>query len=223
MRRLFLLLLCAGLAVPAAAAADGEPKHRIVKADQAAARAMLVQRDDLAAAFKPDASRDDDDVGLRCAALDESDLTLTGEAESQFSLQSAVTLVTIGSVAQLYKTLAQANASWRRGTSPAGIRCAEDTLRKLFRRNPSGPQLQWLRRVAFPRVAAKTVAFRALLHVKAAGRTVPVYFDIVALQSGRAHLSLLFSSAVQPVDRIDQLALARLSAVRMAKATPNVA
>ena len=86
MRRRLLSCSSSCIAVPAVAlAADTDPKKQITAADQAKARSMLLKRTDFAAGWKKVAA----DTGLRrdtCPGFnpDESDLTLTGEAEADF-------------------------------------------------------------------------------------------------------------------------------------------
>ena len=78
-----LLVLC--IAVPAVAlAADTDPKKSITAADQAKARSIVLTRTDFAAGWKKVPAPPDSD--LVCPGFDpnESDLTLTGEAESDF-------------------------------------------------------------------------------------------------------------------------------------------
>ena len=111
------------VAAAVAAAGRGDPQRAITKADQARAKAMLLRRADFAAGVK--ATKPGPDADLYCAALDESDLTLTGDADSpDFTQQTAATFISIRSGASIYRTTAQALASWRRGTSAAGERCA---------------------------------------------------------------------------------------------------
>ena len=94
----------------AALAARGDPEKRITPADQARAKAMLVRKGDLGIAFRPTPSQS---IGedFSCPALDESDLTLTGEAESP-TFAGGVEFV--GSSAQVYESVADSKASWRR-------------------------------------------------------------------------------------------------------------
>ena len=111
-----LLVVLASLAlVGAATAANGEPKKALTKKDQAAAQSIVLKRGDLGAGFVARKRPDDDGLpkGARCGPLDESDLTVTGDAESpDFHFSSGPLFVTVGSTAQVYRTLREANASW---------------------------------------------------------------------------------------------------------------
>ena len=204
-----LLALVVSGAALAAAGDHGEAQKRIVKADQARAKAMLLRRTDLPAGFK--ATRPAPDSGhYYCKALDESDLTITGEAESQdFDAQ----LVFASSGAMLYETLADAEASWRRSTSTAGVACARNLLTREFRKQ--GLVVRAVRKIAFPKVSpGRTLAYR--LEVRA--HDVPVLFDVIGLEHGRAHVNLLVGSALQPFPKPEAVRLARLLAGRTARA-----
>ena len=150
------------------------------------------------------------EVDFYCAALDESDLTVTGEAESR---QFALDLMFAGSVSQVYESLSDANASWRRGTSAAGIRCATNVLRREFA--TQGTRLVSLRKLAFPRVAERTYALRATLSATTPQGNVPLYVDLLALMHSRAHATVVVGSALTPAPRSEELYLARTVAKRM--------
>jgi hypothetical protein len=194
-----------------ASAARGDPQKELTPADQARARSMLLKRSDLGPAFKP--TRQSSAGGdLYCKALDESDLTVNGDAESPTFERG---FVTVTSSAQVYESLADANISWRRGTSAQGVRCARDVLRREFAKG--GITLESYERVPFPNVAQRSAAYRAVLSGTAQGVSVRVVVDFVALMQSRAQAALFFTG-LSPVPRADQLQLARVTAQRMAKA-----
>jgi hypothetical protein len=195
-----------------ALAARGDPQKELTPADNARARSMLLKRSDLPPGFRgrPAGS---DEVDVYCKALDESDLTMTGEAESLRFERAA--LVSVSSAAQVYATVADASASWRRGTSVAGERCAKETLRREFAKE--GVRLVSLRRIAPPKVADRSVAYRIELSAETQGVTVRLVIDWVVLMHSRAH-AVLFFGALSPIPRSEQLPLVRLVAQRMEKA-----
>jgi hypothetical protein len=208
-----LLVALAGAA--AALAGRGDPKKAITKVDQARAKAMLVRRSDLAPGFK--ASPQGKDSNAYCAALDESDLTVTGDAESpDYTLQAPGRLISITSQAQLYRTSKQALASWRRGTSAAGERCAAKELTRAI--GSSGGKFRSLRRMTFSKVAPLTVAYRVTAQVTSGLTTVPVYVDVVVLQRGRAQAAFFVFSLGAPLVQSETIAFAKLTAARMARA-----
>ncbi len=210
-------VLCAGLVLAlalvvgsSALAARGDPKKAIAPADQARAKAMLLGPTDMAGfAARPAGA---DTPTSYCQALDESDLTLTGDADSP--IFSAATSF-VQSSAQVYASRGQADASWRRGTGAAGERCARDILRAEVARD--GARLVSYRRAPFPRLAERSVLYRAVV----VDQGIRFVIDGVFVQQGRSHGAVVFGSAPIPFDRAVQTRLARIVAARMAKAMRN--
>ena len=99
--------------------------------------------------------------GARCDALDEGDLTVTGDANSpDFKLATGGVFVTVGSSAHVYRTLGDANTSWRRGTSKQTLTCLGDIVR-LSAAPGQKITIVSSKQVAFPALAPKTSAYRA--------------------------------------------------------------
>lgn len=148
-------------------------------------------------------------VDLNCAALDESDLTVTGEARSPYFTSG---LNSVWSTAGIYASVRDATASWRRGTSAAGFTC----LTNLLRREASSAGMRHVsfRKIAFPAVAPHMVAYRWQTLVSG----VRVYTDIVFLMRGRAQAVEVYFAAIDPLERDEELRLTRLVSNRMAKA-----
>jgi hypothetical protein len=217
-----LVSIVAALAlVGPALAADGQPRKALTKKDQATARSIVLKRGDLGTGFVPQKRSDDDGLpkGARCEALDESDLTVTGDADSpDFRLANGPAFVTVGSTAQVYRTLREANASWNRGTSAETARCLADIVRLSA---PSGQKITVVssKRVPFPEVAPKATAFRLVLTIAIGDQRVRAYVDAIVLQHGRVQSGLLFTSVGAPVGKSDQVALASVVAKRLAKAS----
>lgn len=212
MHRLLAAAVAAVLVATAgtALAARGDPQKKLTPADNARARAMLLKKSDLAPGFKVTPSSPEAD--FYCKALDESDLTLAGEAESPSFARS---FVYVSSAVQVYESLADASTSWRRGTSAAGGRCARDFFRREFAKQ--NIRLESFRRVSFPKTADRSAAWRIKLSGQSQGITVPLVMDVVALMESRAHVSLAFVG-MEAVPRAEQLPLVRLVAQRMEKA-----
>jgi hypothetical protein len=211
MRRLLAIALVLALAGGGAAlAARGDPQKRITPADQARAKAMLVRPADLPG-FRATPSSSVGD--FYCKALDESDLTLTGEAQGR---QLALATVLVGSSAQVYESVGDARTAWRRALSPAGVRCAKLVLGREFARQ--GARLVSLSRISFPRVAQQTTAFRATLSGTTPQGELRVYVDVVALMHARAQASVVVGSALVVPTRAQEVRLARTVAKRMATA-----
>ncbi len=212
------LLACASVFVFFALAANAlathqEPQERLTKADNARARAMLVKRTDLPAGFQPQFSSGAD-PHIDCAAsVSEADLTLTGDAEGP---QLALGVSFVSSAAQVYGSVTDASASWRRAISAAGTRCATELLRREFAKQ--GVDLVSLRKVAFPRVSERSVAYRVTLSATTAQGKVPVYVDLVAMMRSRAQATVVVGSALIPPQKAEELRLARIVAGRMSTA-----
>jgi hypothetical protein len=218
MRRLRRLALVAGLlafllAAGSVSASHQDPQKRLTRADNARARAMLLTRADLPPGFRAQTSSSEDPHVDCSPAVSESDLTLTGEAEGR---QFALGPVFVSSAGQIYRSNKDADASWRRATSAAGVECATAVLRREFAKQQI--RVVSLRRVAFPRVSQRTVAYRVRLSASTAQGTVELYVDVVALMHGRAHASVIVGLPLAPPQQADELRLARLVAGRMATA-----
>lgn len=214
-----LLVVAAALVLAAGASAgNGEPRRAITKADEGRAKAVLVTRADLGAGFTPvKRERADLPDDPRCDALDESDLTITGDAESpDYTLESPSAFITVGSTAQVYRTVREANTSWARGTGSKAAAC----LAALVRAS-AGPgqkvKVVSSKVVPFTRVAAKTVAFRLIAKLAVGSTTATVYFDAILLQQGRVQAGLVLTSVGRPVPKAEAAALAAVVASRLAK------
>lgn len=208
-----VLALALAAVVGAAVAAKGDPQKKINAADQARARAIVLRQSDLGPSFKGTRHASSGGTQFDCAVLDESDLTITGLADSpDFSAGLAFAL----SEAQIYESRADASTAWKRDTSTAGIACLRSTLRREYAKQ--GLTLLSLRKLAFPNVSQKTAAYRLALRGKSQGLTVTVYLDVMVLLRARAEVMLGIGSALAPPGRAGELRLARVIAGRMAKA-----
>lgn len=203
-RALSVVLLVALGSAGAALAARGDPQKRLTPADQARAKAMLVRRTDLPAGYE--VTRQSPLRTVYCAAVDESDLVVTGEARSGFSR----TPVAVASASEIYRTVGNANAAWRRSRSPAGRTCLEQELRREL----ASVGVQRIHTAApfdLPALTRHMYLFR----IAGSAQGVPIVFDLVALEQGRAQAVLLFGSALAPVAKAEQARLARIVVARM--------
>lgn len=203
-RFLVVVLALALLATGSALAGRGDPQKRIVAADQVRAKAMVLRKADLPAFTAVSATGDGGD--LYCKALDESDLTITGEARSP-DFQAGVSFVS--SLARVYRTRADADTSWRRAASAAGRKCARETFVAEFEKR--GGRLVSFRRIAFPRVAERTTAYRLVVTVQ----EIRIVVDAIGLKQSRAQAALVFGSALAPFPKSEETRLARTVAKRM--------
>lgn len=208
-RLLTLAVLCALVPAGTALANHFDPERRIKPADQARAKAMLLRKADLEIGYT--ATPSGGASHLNCAPLDESDLTLTGDAESPTWSNG---LQLLSSFANVYTSVSDANASWRRSTSSAGRRCAASEFQRLA--GAGGGRLVSLREVPFPDVTPRTVAYRIVFELQSQGPRLTV--DLIALQRTRAQAYFVVGRVVGPPSKTEEVRLARVVAARMAKA-----
>jgi hypothetical protein len=205
--RAVLLACLVGMAITGGALANHQdPQKRVTPADQARAKAMLLRKADFPATFR--ALPPSPDTHVTCKALDESDLTLSGDATSGFAGGTVLFL----STAQVYATQTDSRMSWRRFTSAPGVRCLRETFRREAAR--SGVVLRSFRRTSFPRLAEQSDAFRMV----ATRQGVRAVADIVILRQGRGQAAVLITSVRQPLPKAEEVRLARVVAGRMARA-----
>ena len=210
MQRLLVVALLAGLICSSAAlAARGDPDKQIRPADQARAKTMLLRPADFNPAFTARPSSSGGSGDFYCAALDESDLTLTGEARSQ-SFTATTEYVT--STSYVYASRSDSNASWRRGTSAAGEQCLRVGLRGQFQ--GTGVQLVSFRQLSFPTRGQRSAAYRAI----ATQQGLRLYLDVVAMQVSRAQAAVIYVSALSPPPPSELRRLTGLVAKRAEKA-----
>ena len=218
-RRLVVLLLVA-LAVPAIAlAADTDPKRKINPADERKAASIVFKRTDFTAGWKRTTTPNSADDDLNCSFYkpDVSDLTLTGDAESEFERMGGFPSVL--SYADVYATAKHAAAAWSRTVKPGLARC----LAQVFQREVSEPGTKVTvvnhGRFAFPRVAPRTAAFRinVKMAVTQSGQTVtvPLTLHIVVVGRGRAEAGFLTFAPSPGVAAADLRVFGKLLAERM--------
>lgn len=210
-QRLLAVVLLVLFAASGTALADHlDPKKRLTSADQKRAKAMLLRNADLPGyGRQPIYSY----AHVTCRSLDDSDLTLTGEARTP---QWVLGPTTVSGESQVYESESDANASWKRFTSPAGFRCLELELRREYKQQ--GVTLLSFRKIAFPRMSQRTAAYRVTLSGQVQGQTIRVEGDLIALAHSRAHVGLVFGSALVSPDRATEASLTRIVARRMATA-----
>jgi hypothetical protein len=208
MRSLVALALLLALGVSSVALAGrGDPQERLTPRDQARARSMLIRQADVGL-FQAIPTADNPATPY-CTALDESDLTLTGRANSPSFTAGSEFVV---SRAYVYESRADANASWKRGTSSAGQSC----LRQLMRAELSGTpvRLVLFKKLAFPKLPVRSVAYR----IVASRNGIRLYLDLIALHQARAQVSIVYGAVVTLPPTSEEVRLAKLVARRMTNA-----
>ena len=211
-----LLVLGAMLAGVAHAGDSLEPRKAYRKADQAFARAAVLQRSDLPG-WRVQAVEGTGTNDLRCGrvyAPNLSDLTVTGQAQSSFA-QGVSSFALSG--AGLFASAAQAAKAWKRVITPGLVKCLRMSFEASVRNSSSGLEVRTLYAgpLALPRVAERTAAFRLSVEVKVNGQAVRSYFDVVLLGRGRISAELGFVSLQRPFPPAFERELARSVASRM--------
>lgn len=223
MRRRLAAVLAVFLAVPALAlAAHTEPQRRIDPADQRKASSIVLKRSDFAAGWKKVSSSQDDDTHLNCPGYNpnESDLVLTGDAEAEF--EAAGGFPAVLSASNVYRTRANALASWARGVKPALAVCLAKVLKETI--EADGAQVAIVRqgKIAFPKLAPRTAAFRVTMKVSftenGQTRSVPLTMYVIALGNGRGDAGLMTMAFGDSSRVSDVRVFARLLAQRLAAA-----
>jgi hypothetical protein len=208
MRLVGVLALVALVAAGAALAGRGDPKERFTPADQARAKAMLLRQSDFSPVYLAQAAPSGSS-GFYCAALDESDLTLTGRGNSPVFVATGTF---VRSTVSVYATRANADASWTRGTRPAGVSCLRAALRADLR--SSAVQLLSFKPLSFPRRGTRSVAYQAVATVQG----IRAYVHLVTMQVGRAEAAVLYVNALAPPPQGDVERITALVATRARKA-----
>jgi hypothetical protein len=223
-RRRLVVFLLVCLAVPAVAlAADGEPKKKIVAADQRKAASLVLKRSDFLAGFKRTTTSDSGE-DLDCAGYnpDQSDLTLTGEAETTFTHTGG--FPSVYTFSNVFVSSKDALASWTRSVKPALARCLGEAFREAAAGDGASVKLVSAGRMAFPKLAPRTAAFKVVLRVtvteKGETATVPFTIHVLALGHGRGDVGLMamhpgVGLASADLREFGQLLASRLAAAKL--------
>jgi len=177
------LLATAALAV----AGDGKEQIRFNRADQAAARAVVLRRTDLgSSAWQGGALKPDLSPAPTCANFHPkvSDLVITGAAQTDFRRSG----LDFGNLVVVLETRRMVALDWRRSLlAPGTIPCLRQTMSKAL---GSGARLLSFAKLPFPHLTTRTALFRAVIVVQAQGKAVRVLADLVAVARGRTEITL---------------------------------
>ncbi len=216
--RAVMVSLFALLVAAPALGADGEPRKALTSQGQAIARSIVLKKSDLSTGFVAHKSAGGPHPsGADCAAVSESDLTVTGDATSpDFSLDALG--IAVGSSASVYRSVRDSDTAWRRAGTDAAVQCFADLVRLSA---PKGAALRIVstKRLRFPQVGPKAIAYRVVATMKLAGkRRVRAYFDAVVLQRGPVQAALVVTTLASPISLEQERGLAAVLAARMEKA-----
>jgi hypothetical protein len=189
------------VAVSVALAADPlDPKVRINSTDQARATALVLVRDDLGPAWaggvrKPTALK----LPI-CPAYhpDDSDLTITGHAESLFTLASGG--IQVDTDVEILKTAKQVDVQFTRIFQPKLATCLKYDLLKSV--GGTNVIIGKVTRLDLPKLGSHSGVFRVALIYKTGKTGVDVVTDFMFLGQGRAEF---FVNIVAPASVKSQL------------------
>ena len=183
------LLAVAGAALvvaSAALAADStDPKIKLSKADQALAAKLVLRFTDLGAAWSGGAEKPSSLKIPVCPSNqpNDSDLTVTGHAESRLNLQTAATQVDTDVL--IFKSAKQvAKLVGRVIESPSISDCLRYDLIKSV--GGQGVTIVGVSQVPVAKAGDHSALYRVTLSVKSGSKTVPVFSDFLYVSQGRA-------------------------------------
>jgi hypothetical protein len=177
--------LAALVVAAAATAADStDPKVKLTKADQRIAAASVLRFSDLGAAWTGGATKPQNLKIPVCPANqpNNSDVVITGHAESLLSLQSEG--IQVDSDVLVLKTAKQADTLLTRMLKPTLGQCLAYDLQKSGVLGP-GYSLGTITQLPAPRVGDNATILRVPVTVESGGRKVAVYADYIFVTKGR--------------------------------------
>ena len=187
-------LLAAAVAVPAALAAGGEPRHQFTKADQAKARKASPRLSDFAAGWtaKPDTSSSNASPKCKTYSPDQSDLVETGKYNSPDFSRSDGSFVS--ATTGVFKTVAMAKTGYARVATPQLPTCFGELLGKQAKTRvyAAGP-------LTFPKVGERSNAYRLSAGITAQGTTVKATIDFVLFNKARTDVAIIFFAIGGPL------------------------
>jgi hypothetical protein len=213
-RQALLTAAVAGVLVPAAWAAGGEPQHAFTRADQARARSASLKLSDFAAGWTASKSGGSSSSSRpRCSNYqpDQSDLIETGKYDSpDFTRTADHSFVSVST--GVFKTAAMA----KRGYSRVAVRELPACFGELFAKGitkPSSAKVVSARPIAFPKAGDRSNAYRLVTTVRTPTAALPVTADIVLFNKGRTDVAMIFLGIARPLPpSLEQAAVARVLA-----------
>lgn len=204
-----LALVCVG----AAMGASGEPQKKHTPLDMAKARTVVLRVSDLGAGWKASRSTTNSGGTPRCKSFqpDESDLTETGTADSP-DFQKGFRFVS--SAAGVFKSAAQAQASWDRVVKPGLLGCLGSIFNQGASTGKATTKILAKGSLSFPRLAPRTAAYRIKFSTKTQGLTLGGTLDLILLGNGRID-ALMISVSFGTPPLADEQRLASLIAHRL--------
>jgi hypothetical protein len=203
------VLVAAGIA---SASTPNKEKIAYTAAGRTKAKAEVLKRTDVGSGWSGGSRKPDVSSALPCSYKPkQNDLVLIGAAETDWRQPG----YEIDSEAQVLRRADMVRRDWRRTVlAPQVVPCLRQGLEKSL---GSAGTFVSFGRVAFPRVASLTQAFRAVFKVSSGSTTVPVEVDVLALGSGRNELTLTLTGleARRSALHTSEMRFARRLAARM--------
>jgi hypothetical protein len=184
-----VVLLVAGLCVPVALAAKGDPQKKITAAGQAhAKRASLTPRDFPGWKATPH-KKSNDESDPRCSYYnpDQSDLVEIGDYDSpDFDRPDGAS---ISASTGVFRSVQMGKTAYSRVAKPSLPKC----LAELFKKGagPTNTTIFSSARLEFPSYGDRSDAFRITASVKTPTARVRVYLDIFLLNKGATDIAML--------------------------------
>ena len=211
-RLLIVAALACSFAATALAAAGNPEKRAIRPADQAwAKRVNLTYRDVPGDFTQQGRPSNRSNGGFTCGSFapDLSSFTITGQATSPAFVRGDGT--TLFSAAEVFRSVGDERGDWSRSARREALPCV---ARQLERQTSGTLQLRVtsskLRRA--PRVGDRSISFRIVAVTNAAGVPVKVWFDIIAVERGRADATLAMITVRRaPSDSLENAIVAKLA------------
>jgi hypothetical protein len=199
--------------------ADKE-KVQLNAADQAKARAIVVQRDDLGSTqgFTGGAEKPTPPSSFKCATYSpkQSDLVLTGQAKSDYKLPG----LEFDSEVQLLKTEKMVTLDWQRTVdAPPVLPCLRKSLAGGLL---ASEKLVSFEKIPFAKLGTHSAAFRAVVDVRSGGATARLIVDFVLVGVNRTEITLITTAPFSAASSVGAAEL-RLAQAMLARADRTIA
>jgi hypothetical protein len=206
--------LAAVLVLPAVAS---QPKNRPTAAGNAQAKAVALRLADLGAGWKPIPGGAGGAADLTCKGFNpnQSNLTTIGSAGRAFGSSDGLT--TVLSRVDVFKSAAEAQASWNRIVRPAMVTCMASRLVDLVAGKDTAVKITSKGPLRLPVPGRRHAAYRIAADVTVSGQTVKAYLDVILQGGGPADSAMLVTSVLQPPPRSLESKLAAALAGRLPK------
>jgi hypothetical protein len=177
----------------------GDAQTVIDEADQGRAAAIVLQPSDFPAGWEGAPHEDGGGADVdQCVELDLSDLTVTGDADSD-DFSSETTFVI--SSASIFQTAEQAGQAFDRYAREELARCIGDALAASAEAGSDGADVDvgeaTVSTLAFAAFGDRSSGYRARLTLSVEGEEAPLFVDFVFIQRERVLATIAFASLLQ--------------------------